>query len=99
MKFKDELQRQIYYRSQIDYSYWMIKEISGHNSKPQSPLEAMVDEATGFSKAKVKERVKEVKYLVSVIIRCKKKLDYDTENDRKLLSKLKKLELTTLTEG
>lgn len=33
MKFKDDLQKEIYYRSQIDYCYWMIQEISQHKGE------------------------------------------------------------------
>lgn len=33
MRFSDDLQREIYYRSQIDYCYWMLEEIS---TQPQS---------------------------------------------------------------
>lgn len=95
MRFKDELQRQIYYRSQIDYSYWMIQEISRHNGKMQFPLAAMIDKATGFDKVKILERIDQVKYLVIVIIRCKKKLNYEVDEDKKFLKQLQKLEKET----
>ena len=92
MRFKDELQRQIYYISQIDYSYWRIQEISKHKAKMQNPLEALIDKASGFEEAQVLGRIKEVKYLASVIIRCKKKLDYETDADKLFLKKIRKLE-------
>ena len=95
MRFKDELQRQIYYRSQIDYSYWRIQEISKHNAKMQSPLDALIDEASGFQEVHVLERIKEVKYLASVIIRCKARLGYETKADKQFLYKIRKLEKET----
>ena len=95
MRFRDELDRQLYYRSQIDYSYWRIKEISKHNAEMQSPLEALIDKATGFEEAKVLERIEEVKYLASVIIRCKARLGYDTKADKQFLYKIRKLEKET----
>ncbi len=95
MRFKDELQRQIYYRSQIDYSYWRIQEISKHNAKMQSPLEALIDKASGFEEAQVLERIEEVKCLASVVIRCKKKLDYETDADKDFLKAIRKLHRET----
>lgn len=89
MRFKDPLQKYIYYSSQIDYSYYMIQEISKHNGKMESPLIAMVDRATGFDRAKVKERIKDVRFLISTVIRCKEKLGYDASNDRKFKTELK----------
>lgn len=91
MRFKDELQQQFYYRSQIDYSYWRIQYISNHSCEIQNPLEAMIDKATGFDKEKVKLKIDEVKYLVKVIIRCKKKIGYDTDRDKKFQTELNKL--------
>ncbi len=91
MRFKDELQRYLYYVSQIDYCYWVIKEVSKHTGKMESPLEAMIDKATGFDKELVIKQIDEIKYLSSVIIRCKKKLGYDVDNDKKFLKELKKL--------
>lgn len=95
MRFKDELQRQLYYRSQIDYSYWRIQEISKHNAKMQSPLEALIDKASGFEEAQVLERIEEVKYLAQCIIRCKARLGYETKPDKQFLYKIRKLEKET----
>ena len=92
MRFKDELQRQIYYRSQIDYSYWRIQEISKHNAEMQNPLDALIDKATGFDEAQVLERIKEVKHLAQCIIRCKARLGYETIPDKQFLYKIRKLE-------
>lgn len=93
MRFKDDLQKEIYYRSQIDYCYWMIQEISQHKGEMQSPLAAMIDEATGFSKAKMKEQIDNAIYLMKVVIRCKPKClaKYDVANDKKFLAELQKL--------
>ena len=88
MKFKDELQKQIYYRSQIDYCYWMIQNISNHKGEIQSPLEAMIDKATGFDKQKVKDALATVIYMVKTIIRCKGKIGYDTATDEEFLAEL-----------
>ncbi len=91
MRFKDELKRQLYYRGQIDYSYWVIQAISDHTGEMKSPLEAMIDKATGFDVHKAVERINEIKYYVSIIIRCKKKLGYDLKNDKEFLKKLKSI--------
>ena len=91
MRFESELQKELYYRSQIYFCYFGIQLISGHMNKPQSPLEAMVDKATGFDKANVKERIKEVRSLIRTIIRCKGKMGYDNSGDKEFLHKLKSL--------
>lgn len=91
MRFKDELQRQLYYRGIIDYCYWEIQEISNHTGKLQSPLEAMIDRATGFDIKKTVEKIDNIKDFVSMIIRCKKKIGYDLKNDKEFLKKLKSI--------
>lgn len=91
MRFKDELQRQIWYRSQIDYSYWMIQEISKHTGEMQSPIVAMVDKATGYDKVRLKENIKTVRRCIRTIINGKEKLGYDAEDDKRFLKELKKL--------
>jgi hypothetical protein len=91
MRFKDELQEQLYFISQIDYCYWRLQQISEDSSKTESPLAALIDEATGFDKAKIKDLTDQSKYLVSTIIRCKKKLEFDAKGDKELLKKLAEL--------
>lgn len=85
MRFKDDLERLIYYHSQIDYCYWRISEISKHTGKSECPMDAMVDAATGFDKALVKARIKEVKYLVKTIIRLKPKIGFEPTGDKEFL--------------
>jgi hypothetical protein len=91
MKFKTELEKQLYYQSQIDYSYWRLKAIYSETGKPQAPLEAMIDKATGFNTVKLKQSIKEIKMLINTIIKCKKELGFDTENDTKSLTELKSI--------
>lgn len=88
MKFKDDLDRAIWYVSQIDYSYWMLQEISKHSGKMESPLEAMIDRATGFDVEKVRQRINHCILLARTIIRCKTKMGYDAGGDKKFLLKL-----------
>lgn len=97
MKFKDDLQKEIHYRSQIDYCYWMLQEISQHHGQMQNPLAAMIDEATGFNKAKVKEKINDCIYLIKTVIRCKPKClaGYDVTEDKKFLKELNKLNSLT----
>ena len=92
MMFKNNLEKEIYYRSQIDYCYWRIQDISKHNAAPQSILDALIDKSTGFDKTLVFERIKEVKYLSGVIIRCKSRLGINAKSDSRFLYEIKKLE-------
>lgn len=91
MKFKDALQKELYYRAQIDYYYWLLHEIAEPKDEAKSPIEALIDEATGYNEAKVKQNIKHVKDMVKSIIKWKEKIDCDTEPDKKLLEKLKTL--------
>lgn len=91
-KFANAFEKELYYVSQIDFSYWMLKKISNHSSKIENPLNAMIGRATGFDKIKVLQQIKACKYYAGVIIRCKEKLNYETENDKKFLTAIKKLE-------
>lgn len=91
VRFKDELQRQIYYRGQIDYCYWLLQEMSEHTGERQNPLEAMIDKATGFNKEKVLQNIRQTKNLIGLIIKYKKKLGYATDADAELLKKIKKV--------
>lgn len=91
MRFKDDLQRYIYYTSQIDYCYWAIQSISKHTYDACDPLTALIDKATGFDKIKVKNNISNVREAIKTIIRCKKKLSFDTERDEEFLNHLKKI--------
>lgn len=95
MKFKDDLQRLLYYTAQIDYSYFRLGQIANPNNGAvsKSPIEAMIDKVTGFDNERIKLQIKETKYLVGVIIRCKEKLGHDATADKKILSEIKKANL------
>jgi hypothetical protein len=92
MRFENDLQRELYYRSQIDYAYYLIKELSKHTAKPESPLNMLIDKATGYDKHKLKENIKLFKYWAGVVIRCKGKIGLDNSRDKEFLKGLKKLE-------
>jgi len=91
MRFKDNIQKWIYYTGQIDYCYYRIKSLSDKLNEPKTPIDAMIDKASGFSKQQFDEIAKEIKYLSGVIIKCKKKLGYETATDESLLETIKKL--------
>jgi hypothetical protein len=86
MRFKDELQREIYYTSQIDLSYLGLRKIMEENETLNSPMVAIVDKATGYDKVKFKEDADNAIKLVKRIIRCKEKLGYGTVNDKYFLN-------------
>lgn len=95
MRFKDDLQRFIYYKSQIDYCYYAIQEICEQKGELKSPLEMMIDDATGYSKEKLLQRIDEAIYLIKVVIRCKPKCGFEVDSDKKFLSELKKFKNQT----
>jgi hypothetical protein len=90
VRFKDDLQRWIYYKSQIDYCYFQIKKIQEGLQKPISPIERMVDKATGADIANEIKIVDGLIYLVKTMIRCKCKINEDgIDADKGFLSLLK----------
>jgi len=91
MKFHNELERYIHYVSQIDYCYFQINQIAKENQLKLDPITALIDKVTGFDKLKDQETIKNLVYLMGVIIRSKQKLDYDVTGDRKFLNELKKI--------
>lgn len=91
MRFKDDVQKWIYYTGQIDYCYYRIKSLSDKLNEPKTGLEYAIDKATGFEKHLINEIKTEIKYLSGVIIRCKKKLGHDTKTDQELLAAIKRL--------
>jgi len=91
MRFKDELQKYIYYKSQIDYCYYMLEAIINNKQPDKSPINMLIDKATGFDKELLKREKENIQYLVSVMIRCKTKIGHETENDKKFLKEIKKL--------
>jgi hypothetical protein len=96
MRFENDIQKEIYYTSQIDYCYWAIKKISENSDEPKHPLYSMIDEATGFNKANIENQIDEIIYLIKTIIRCKEKCPnkYDTNLDKEFLKKLNKIKLS-----
>lgn len=89
MRFKDELQKEIYYISQIDYCYWQISEIAKEKYIPVDPITNLINQVTGFTKAQDKSKILELIYLMGVIIRCKTKLGYEVDNDVQFKEKLR----------
>jgi hypothetical protein len=89
MRFENDFQRELYYTSQIDCCYFILSEFSKTKDDLRSPIEIMVDKVTGFDKKMLLDKVDDVIDLVKTIIRCKKKLEYDTDDDAKFLKELR----------
>lgn len=82
MKFKDDLQKYLYYKAQSDYCYWRLREITKELNKPRSIIESMIDETTGYDK----RHIPEIKSLCRTAIRCCKKINEDYAMFRKILN-------------
>jgi hypothetical protein len=96
MRFRDSLDRELYYSSQIDFCYWRIQEMSKHTGKMESPLNALIDKATGFDIANTLENITVIRSYVSCIARCKKALGYDPRSDKDFLKKLNEIRKSLL---
>ena len=92
MRFKDSVQRELHYRSQIDYCYYAIREIDKEHNKPKSPLVAAVDRATGYGKEKDKIHTSTVIGLMKTVVRCKTALGIDCDGDKEALKAALKLQ-------
>lgn len=49
--------------AEIDYLYFVLEQMMGGAKRGLSPIEIMVDEATGYSKQKIKEAKKLIKQI------------------------------------
>lgn len=77
--------------AEIDMCYYGLKMIHDESFVSKTPIEQMVDKATGFSQAKTKENIKIGIALLKRIIKAKKTIEADFSGDENMLNALKKL--------
>jgi hypothetical protein len=77
--------------AQIDLMYFGLRNILKKIEFPRSPLEIMVDDATGFQKSQTTKNIKDSIEIIENIIRCKKTIEAPIDSDEKLLNQLKNL--------
>lgn len=82
------MDKAIQYIGEIDYCYFCLQEIQKSLSIARSPLERMVDAATGFDAAQFDRAKKEGIYLIKHIIKRKKQIDRDYSGDEKALQEI-----------
>lgn len=75
----------------VDYCHYMLEEIQKGLNKKRSPIDTMIDEVTGYSKAKTEESRQQIIGLLEEIIKAKKVLDAPIADNVKHLEKLKNL--------
>jgi hypothetical protein len=66
-----KIPRRLELQAEIDYWYWMLDQHIKVATKPLSPIERMVDQATGYEP----EIPKEVRYVVAKIKKLRKEYD------------------------
>lgn len=76
----------------IDFCYYGLKKINEEMEQPKNGVEIMIDEATGYGKAKTKEWIDASISLLEQIIENKKKVDADYSGDAKMLEEVKGIE-------
>jgi hypothetical protein len=74
--------------AQIDYCHYMLEEINNQLGRSLSPIEQMVDSATGYGEVRIKEYAKNAIELLKTIIDCKKKIEADYSKDEEALNAL-----------
>ena len=78
----------------IEGCYFLINKIQENLKREDSPIEIMIDRASGFSQY---QAIKEGRFLIQTlktIISCKKKIEADYSVDEELLNELLKLKLS-----
>lgn len=70
----------------IDYGYWILNQLN-EQLDYQTPVEKMINVATGFDKETLICAISAVKD----IVKCKKIAGYDNSVDKKYLAQLRKL--------
>jgi hypothetical protein len=91
MRFRNPLQREIYYISQIDFCYFALQEMESDSIEKLRPIESIIDSATGIDKHLIQQKIDSSIELLKCIIKCKKILSYDISDDIYFLHKLNKL--------
>lgn len=77
--------------AKVDYCYYALQEMSKRLTATQSPLDRMIDNATGYSKAKYQEYKEETIELLEQVIKAKKVIGANYDNDKKALEAARKL--------
>lgn len=80
--------------ARIDFRYYGIKELLKElkaSDIGKSPIDLMIDRATGYSQEQNRQRIKVGIELLKGIIEDKKFIEADTSADEKTLSELKSL--------
>lgn len=85
------MDKTIQYIGEIDYCYSWLQEIQKSLSINRSPLERMVDVATGFDASQFDKAKKEGIYLIKHIIKRKKQIESDWSGDEKALQEIMNL--------
>lgn len=75
----------------IDCCYYGLKELNKEVSKPKDGLSLMIDKATGFSEHQNIKWIETSVELLNQIIKAKKLIEADYENDSKMLAEIKSL--------
>lgn len=74
----------------IEAGLYMMSELLKDLMKPQSPLEAMVDRATGFADHKYREQCQRAIDICKDVIEAKKVLEVDYSDDAAMIEDLQK---------
>lgn len=77
--------------AEIDMNYYLIQELQREVSKPQSSMEIMIDEATGYGKHRISKMKETAISLIERIIECKKQIEAPIDGDLKFLKEIKEL--------
>ena len=75
----------------IDASYYLLKDLLKELQVKRSPIEVMVDDATGYGADKLAKQKKEATELLKTVIENKKIIEADYSDDEKALNQIREL--------
>lgn len=78
----------------IDFCYYELNKLIKELNTPKNGLHIMIDIATGFSEYQNKKHIENAIKLLKQIIKEKKKIEANYENDVKTLNKIIELKTT-----
>ncbi len=86
MEFKNDLEKEMYYSGELSYCYFCLKQFLKTSDTKKSPIDFLISKSIkSLDKDEFLEEIETITYLVSTIIKCKKELGYEVDDDKKFL--------------
>lgn len=89
MRFNSDLEKKTYYKEELEYCYFCLRHIQKTFDKKKSLIDLFLKNKDfsnlSLEKAEFLKKIETIEKLVSTIIKCKKQLDYEVDDDKQFL--------------